>query len=126
MLGSLVPTIQNGSGWALGDVDRFIRSRLRAYDTWMCQKDRPDPLWHVAKFFAACCQDLRIEVEWNAIVPDMDEFEQIPGANPEFVKQMRNVEVEHSPPAYPLNVLVVGSLIEVMVSAADKIDRLLG
>ncbi len=98
---------------------RFLKNRLAAYDAWWAYQDDSDadPPWNIAKFLYASCQEVRVDLEWNQIMPNPDEISHVDGANPDFIEQLRSAAVSfrqrtgRAPCTYTLNASVIAEIM---------------
>jgi hypothetical protein len=97
------------TGHDRAELTRLFQSRHANYDKAMGTSKEPGqtPFAHVSRYFSACCHAPGKPLAAEGILPDPDELAQLPGANPEFIRQLREaIRLHPEAGIYSLNALV--------------------
>jgi len=72
MLAHVMKHVMEVTGWSYPTMCTVLRNGLGGYDAAHSDGEG-EPLLNITKYFTACCEELRHEVQYDEIIPDPDE-----------------------------------------------------
>lgn len=108
-------------------VDRLLRNRIAGF-TLAAASD--DPVINITNYLNACSAKVEATVDYNELMPDLDELEQMGDCDPGALARLKALKKQHNPPTYrmgsrPLEQLSVGAhVLGLAKSVSDHLAML--
>jgi len=105
MLAYVMNHVMETTGWSYPTMCAVLKNRLEGYDTAFSDGEG-EPLLNITKYFTACCEELRHDVQYDEIIPDPDEVQSLGDAvNKDALAELRRLRREGNCPTYSLAAL---------------------
>ncbi|MCK4624112.1 MAG: hypothetical protein KAV00_02290 [Phycisphaerae bacterium] len=125
MLDAMKPSLMEWFAWERDDIERLIWNRFEGYDAAIGEgRDQGVP--SVAQYFMASCQDMRIDLPYDNIIPDLDELELMKDElNLEVFSELKQQAATRNPSTYSMKPLLIAQVATTIFGVAEGVDEIL-
>jgi len=122
MLAVVMLDVMQVTGWAYPVMRSVLENRLEEYAIASSAEEGHQVL-NIAKYFMGCCDELREEVRYGEMIPDLNELQSYGlEVNPDFILWMEQARGNRHWPTYSLNRLILTKVVASILSLGASVE----